>query len=78
MDAWGKQQNAGENVVMLADGNADFTKKVGLQMDGSKFGMGERSQRYAMLIDDGVVKQLFVEAPGAFEVSSVEHMLKNL
>lgn len=78
MDAWGKQQNAGENVVMLADGNADFTKKVGLQMDGSKFGMGERSQRYAMLVDDGVVKQLFVEAPGAFEVSSVEHMLKNL
>ena len=78
MDAWGKQQSAGENVVMLADGNADFTKKVGLQMDGSKFGMGERSQRYAMLIDDGVVKQLFVEAPGAFEVSSVEHMLKNL
>ena len=78
MDAWGKQQNAGENVVMLADGNADFTKKVGLQMDGSKFGMGERSQRYTMLVDDGVVKQLFVEAPGAFEVSSVEHMLKNL
>ncbi|WP_119421190.1 peroxiredoxin [Desertibaculum subflavum] len=78
MDAWGKQQSAGDNVVMLADGNADFTKKVGLQMDGSKFGMGERSQRYAMLIDDGVVKQLFVEAPGAFEVSSVEHMLKNL
>jgi peroxiredoxin len=78
MDAWGKQQNAGDNVVMLADGNADFTKKVGLQMDGSKFGMGERSQRYAMLIDDGVVKQLYVEAPGAFEVSSAEHMLKNL
>ena len=78
MDAWGKQQNAGENVVMLADGNAEFTKKVGLQMDGSKFGMGERSQRYAMLIDDGVVKQLYVEAPGAFEVSSAEHMLKNL
>ncbi len=78
MDAWGKAQNAGEKVVMLADGNGDFTKKVGLAMDGSKFGMGERSQRYAMLIDNGVVKELFVEAPGAFEVSSVEHMLKHL
>ncbi len=78
MDAWGKAQNAGEKVVMLADGNGDFTKKVGLSMDGSKFGMGERSQRYAMLIDNGVVKELFVEAPGAFEVSSVEHMLKHL
>jgi peroxiredoxin len=78
MEAWGKQQNVGDKVVMLADGNADFTKKIGLQMDGSKFGMGERSQRYAMLIEDGVVKQLFVEAPGAFEVSSAEHMLKNL
>ncbi len=78
MDAWGKQQGADDKVVMLADGNADFTKKAGLTMDGSKFGMGERSQRYAMVIDDGTVKALYVEAPGAFEVSAVEHVLKNL
>ena len=78
MGAWGKSQNVGDKVVMLADGNGDFTKKVGLAMDGSKFGMGERSQRYAMLVEDGVVKALNIEKPGAFEVSSAEAMLKAL
>jgi peroxiredoxin len=63
---------------MLADGNADFTKALGLEMDATKFGMGTRSQRYAMLIEDGVVKQLWVEEPGAYSVSSAEHMLKEV
>jgi len=78
MGAWGKDQDVGEDVVMLADGNADFTKKVGLEFDGSKFGMGVRSQRYSMLVDDGVVKELNVEQPGEFKVSSAEHMLGQL
>jgi len=65
-------------VMMLADGNAEFTKAVGLEMDATKFGMGLRSQRYAMLIEDGVVQKLFVEEPGAFSVSSAEHMLKEI
>lgn len=78
MDAWGKDQNVGEKVMMLADGNGDFTKAVGLTMDGTAYGMGVRSQRYAMVIDNGVVKTLNVEAPGAFEVSSAESVLKAL
>ena len=78
MGAWGKAQNAGDKVVMLGDGNAEFTRKIGLTMDGSKFGLGERSQRYSMIVDDGVVKALNVEKPGAFEVSSAETMLKQL
>lgn len=78
MGAWGDQQKAGESVHMLADGNADFTKAVGLEMDGSKFGMGLRSQRYSMLVEDGVVKTLNIEEPGAFSVSSAEHMLKQV
>jgi peroxiredoxin len=78
MNAWGKDQNVGENVLMLADGNADFTKAVGLEMDGSGFGMGTRSKRYALIAQDGVVKHIAVEAPGQFEVSSAESVLKNL
>ena len=78
MGAWGEQQKADGKVAMLADGNGDFTKAVGLEMDGSKFGMGKRSQRYSMLVDDGVVKSLNVEEPGAFSISSAEHMLKQL
>lgn len=77
MGAWGKASNA-EAITMLADGNADFAKAVGLTFDGSKFGMGERSQRYSMLVNDGVVEQLNVEAPGAFEVSSAEHLLSDI
>ena len=78
MKAWGKDQDVGDDVLMLADGNAEFTKAVGLDFDGSKFGMGVRSQRYSMVIKDGVVTQLNVEQPGAFEVSSAEHMLGQL
>ena len=75
MDAWGKAQNCSQNILMLADGNGDFTKAIGLELDASKFGMGSRSQRYSMVVDDGVVKSLNVEQGGAFEVSSAEHML---
>lgn len=78
MDAWGKSQNVGETVLMLADGNADFSKAVGLTMDGTGYGMGTRACRYAMVVDNGVVKTLNVEAPGAFEVSSAEAVLKTL
>jgi peroxiredoxin len=78
MGAWGKDQKAEDKVMMLADGNGDFAKAIGLVMDGSKFGMGSRSQRYAMVVDDGVVKTLNVEAPGAFDVSSAEAILKSL
>ena len=77
MKAWGQTSNAGD-ITMLADGNADFAGAVGLTMDGSKFGMGTRSQRYTMLVNDGVVEQLFVEAPGEFKVSSAEHLLSVL
>ena len=69
MGAWGKHQGAGDKVMMLADGNGDFTRALGLEMDASKFGMGKRSQRYSMIVDNGVVKSLNVEQPGAFEVS---------
>ena len=78
MGAWGNAQGAGEKVMMLADGNADFTKALGLEMDASKYGMGTRSQRYAMIVEDGVVKQLNVEEPGGYSVSSAEHVLKQL
>jgi len=78
MDAWGKAQNAGEKVLMLADGNADFSKAVGLTMDGTNYGMGLRASRYAMIVQDGVVRALNIEAPGAFEVSSAEAVLKLL
>lgn len=78
MGAWGDQQGTGDKVVMLADGNGDFTRALGLEMDASKFGMGKRSQRYSMVVKDGVVKQLNVEEPGSFQVSSAEHMINQL
>jgi peroxiredoxin len=78
MGAWGEQQKAGDKVMMLADGNGDFTNKLGLEMDASRFGMGKRSQRFSMVVDHGVVKELNVEEPGAFSVSSAEHVLKQL
>lgn len=77
MGAWAKSADA-DGVTMLADGNGDFANAVGLTMDGSKFGMGQRSQRYSMLVEDGVVKQLNVEAPGEFKVSSAEHLLAEM
>lgn len=76
MGAWGKEQGAGDKVMMLGDGNGDFTKAVGLGFDGSGFGMGTRSLRYSMLIEDGVLKSLNQEPnPGEAKVSGVEHML---
>jgi len=78
MDAWGKAQNAGDKVLMLADGNGDFAKATGLTMDGTGYGMGLRTSRWAMVLDDGKVKTLNVEAPGAFEVSSAEAVMKAL
>lgn len=77
MGAWGKA--AGSNdVTMLADGNGEFAKAVDLVMDGSGFGLGSRGQRFSMVVNDGVVEQLNVEAPGTFEVSSAEYMLGKL
>ncbi len=78
MGAWGKSAGADGKVAMLADGNGDFAKAVGLEMDGSKFGMGQRGQRFSMIVNDGVVEELNVEAPGEFRVSSAEHMLEQL
>jgi glutaredoxin/glutathione-dependent peroxiredoxin len=75
--AWQKANDAG-GVTMLADGNGDFAAALGLTMDGSKFGLGTRSQRYSMLVNDGVVEQLNVEEPGAFAVSSADHLLAQL
>ena len=75
MGAWEKDRSSGENVLMLSDGNAEFTSAVGLEMDGSGFGLGTRSQRYAMIIDDGVVSNLNVESGPGLEVSSAEAIL---
>lgn len=75
MGAWGEQQKAGDKVMMLADGNGDFTRALGLELDATKFGMGKRSQRYSMVVDNGAVTQINVEQPGAFEVSSADHMV---
>src|SRR6202008_668540 len=75
MRAWGEDQAVGDDIVMLGDGNGAFTKAIGLEMDGSRFGLGTRSQRYSMIVKDGVVKELNVEAPGEIKVSSAEHML---
>ena len=78
MQAWGEQAGATNKVTMLADGNGDLAKAMGLTMDGSKFGMGTRGQRYSMIVNDGVVEQLNVEAPGDYKLSSAEHMLGQL
>ena len=77
MDAWGKDKNA-DDLLMVGDGNGEFTKAVGLEMDGSAFGLGTRSQRYAMIVEDGVVKHLAVEEPSKFEVSKAESILAKL
>ncbi len=78
MDAWGKSQNAGADVTMLADGNGEFTKAMGLEMDGSGFGLGTRSQRYALVADNGTITTLNVEQAGAFDVSRAEAILAAL
>jgi len=72
MDAWGKAQGAAGKVLMLADGNAELTKKLGLEQDASRHGMGLRGRRFSMIVDDGVVKELNVEAPGELKVSTAE------
>jgi len=77
MDSWGQHSNA-DALLMVADGNGEFTKAVGLEMDGSGFGLGTRSQRYAMIVEDGTVTHLGVEAPGQFEVSKAEAILEAL
>jgi glutaredoxin/glutathione-dependent peroxiredoxin len=78
MGAWGKASGVDDKVTMLADGNGDFVKAVGLELDGSKFGMGARGQRFSMIVNNGKVEHLFVEAPGEFRVSSAEYMLEQL
>lgn len=77
MNAWGKNANASK-ITMLADGNGEFARAVGLELDASGFGMGQRSQRFALIVNDGVVNKVFVENPGEFKVSSAENVLSAL
>ena len=78
MGAWGKANGVEGKVTMLADGNGDFVKSLGLEMDASKFGMGGRGQRFAMVVNDGTVEHLFVEGPGEYRVSAADYMLGQL
>lgn len=77
MDAWGQERDAG-GITMVGDGNGDFTRALGLEMDGRGFGLGTRSQRYAMVVEDGTVTKLAVEGPGQFDVSRAEAILEAL
>jgi glutaredoxin/glutathione-dependent peroxiredoxin len=78
MSAWGKSSNVGDRILMLADGNGDYAKALGLELDAKGFGMGTRGQRFSILVQDGVAKQVNIEAPGQFKVSSAEHILGQL
>ena len=78
MQAWGKANSVGDKVLMLPDGNGTLTKALGLEMDGTAYNLGHRSQRFALVAEDGVVTQLHVEKPGAFEVSSADYVLKQV
>ena len=78
MNAWGKDQNVGDKVEMIADGNGDLTRALGLSLDATGFGLGERGQRFAFVANDGVIEQLFVEEGGAFQVSSAENVINHL
>jgi len=78
MNAWGKASNVGDNVLMLADGNAEYAKALGLELNASGFGMGIRGQRFAIVVDNGVATKVLVEGPGEFKVSSAEHVLSQL
>ena len=78
MNAWGKHGNVGEKILMLADGNGAYVKSLGLEMDGSKFGMGMRGQRFAIIVTNGVATQVDVEKPGEFKGSTAEHVLSQL
>lgn len=78
MDAWGKDKGVGDKISMLADGNGEYAQALGLEMDGTAFGMGMRGQRFAIIVDDGVATHVAVEEPGKFELSSAESVLANL
>ena len=78
MNAWGKHSNVGDKVLMLADGNGTYAKALGLELDGTKFGMGFRGQRFAIIVKNGVATHVDVEAPGEFKVSSAEHVLTQI
>ena len=78
MSAWGKDQAVGDNVLMLADGNGDYARALGLELDGTGFGMGMRGQRFAIIVDDGTATYVAVEAPAQFEVSKAEAVLEVL
>jgi peroxiredoxin len=78
MNAWGKSAGVGNAIVMAADGNGDYSRALGLELDARGFGMGMRGKRFALMIEDGTVKEVQVEAPGEFKVSSAEHMLGRL
>ena len=78
MNAWGKHSNVGDKVLMLADGNGDYARALGLELDARGFGMGARGQRFAIIVDDGVATAVNVEAPGQFKVSAAEHLLGQL
>src|SRR5499427_1700465 len=78
MNAWGKASNVGDKVLMLADGNGDYAKALGLEMDGRGFGMGTRGQRFAIVVEDGVAKTVNIEAPREFKVSAAEYILGKL
>ena len=78
MDAWGQSADAGDKVMMLADGNGDYTRALGLELDATGFGMGHRGQRFSIIVDDGVVTQLNIEGPGEFGVSTAETALEQL
>ncbi|MGD9599852.1 MAG: peroxiredoxin [Steroidobacteraceae bacterium] len=78
MNAWGKASNTGDNVLMLADGNGDYSKALGLEMDGRGFGMGMRGQRFALIVKDGIATHVYVEAPKEFRVSAAEYVLGQL
>ena len=78
MDAWGKDRAVGDKVMMLADGNGDYAKALGLELDGTGFGMGIRGQRFAIIVDDGIATYVAIEEPGQFEVSKAEAILAEL
>jgi len=78
MNAWGKSAGVGDQIKMLADGNGDYARALGLELDATGFGMGHRGQRFAIIVDNGVATKVFVEAPGEFKVSAAEHVLGQL
>jgi len=78
MNAWGKHSNVGDKILMLADGNGDYAKALGLELNATAWGMGTRGQRFAIIVKDGVAKSVNVEAPGEFKVSAADYVLKQL